>query len=108
MLHIITFLLGSLPTTTEAIPSLETEDGLDAAFARAAVQSGRIMPLEKILDILRDRIEGEMIAIQLELEEGALIYEFDLISPDDHVFEVEVDAATGQILEIEHGAGDKD
>jgi len=107
MLHAIAFILGTLPAAAE-MPALQTEDGLDAAFARAAVRDGRILPLTRILDILRDAAAGEIIEIQLELEEGRLVYEFDLIGPDGHVFEVEIDAATGAVLEIEDGAGEDD
>ena len=108
MMHLFAFILGTLPAIAGDMPPLQTEDGLDAAFARAAVQSGRILPLEQILDILRGAAAGEIIEIQLELEEGVLVYEFDLIGPDGHVFEVEVAAATGAVLEIEDGAGDED
>ena len=107
MLHAIAFILGTLPAAAE-MPVLQTEDGLDAAFARAAVRDGRILPLAQILDILRGAAEGEIIEIQLELEDGLLVYEFDLIGPDGHVFEVEIDAATGTVLEVEDGAGDED
>ncbi|MGP9804112.1 PepSY domain-containing protein [Paracoccus sp. NSM] len=108
MLRLFAFILGTMPAIAAPLPPLQTEDGLDAAFARAAVRDGRILPLEQILDILRDTAEGEIIEIQLELEEGLLVYEFDLIGPDGHVFEVEIDAATGRVLEIEYGAGDED
>lgn len=84
-----------------ALPPLEPEDGLDAGFARAAVLDGRILPLDQILDILRRNFEGEVIEIQLEYEEDALAYEFDLVSRDGRVFEVEIDAKTGAILEVE-------
>lgn len=108
MLRLFAFILGTIPAIAAPLPPLETEDGLDAAFARAAVRDGRILPLERILDILRAAAEGEIIEIQLELEAGRPVYEFDLIGPDGHVFEVEIDAATGEVLEIEDGAGDDD
>lgn len=84
-----------------ALPPVETEDGLDAGFARAAVLRGEILPLDRILDILRAEFEGEIIEIQLELEDGVLTYEFDLISPDGLLYEVEIDAATGRVLDVE-------
>ena len=83
------------------LPPLQPEDGLDAGFARAAVLRGEILPLDRILGILRDRFPGEIVEIQLELEGGVLTYEFDLVSPDGRLYEVEIDAAGGAILEVE-------
>ncbi|MFV0408263.1 MAG: PepSY domain-containing protein [Paracoccus sp. (in: a-proteobacteria)] len=102
----LTFLLvpaigNPLHAQGAALPPVESEDGLDAAFARAAVLDGRILPLDRILDILRADFEGEIIEIQLEYEEDELAYEFDLVSPDGRVFEVEIDARTGVIIEVE-------
>lgn len=96
------------PAAAQDLPPIEPEDGLDAEFARAAVLRGEILPLDRILDILRAEDDGEIIEIQLELEDGALTYEFDLISPQGRVYEVEIDAATGRIMEYEDGEGDED
>lgn len=101
-------LLLAPPAGAKPLPPLVAEDGLDAGFARAAVLRGDILPLDRILHILRARFEGEIIEIQLELEEGLLTYEFDLISPDGRVYEVEIDAATGTIMEFEDGEGEED
>lgn len=96
------------PVAAQDLPPLETEDGLDAGFARAAVLRGEILPLGRILDILRAEFEGEIIEIQLELEDGVLTYEFDLISPEGRVYEVEIEAGSGRIVEFEDGGGDED
>jgi len=97
------FWLGpaAAPHAQAPLPQLEAEDGLDAAFARAAVLRGEILPLDRILDILRAEFDGQIVEIQLELEEGVLTYEFDILSPEGRLFEVEIEAATGRILEIE-------
>lgn len=89
------------PALPSTLPPVEAEDGLDAGFARAAVLDGRILPLDRILDILRSNFDGEVIEIQLEYEENELVYEFDIVSPDGRVFEVEIDAKTGVIVEVE-------
>lgn len=91
-----------------ALPPLQPEDGLDAVFARAAVLRGEILPLDRILDILRADFDGEVVEIQLELEEGVLVYEFDILAPDVRLFEVEIDAATGQVVEVEDEDGIED
>ncbi|MDT1062052.1 PepSY domain-containing protein [Paracoccus sp. CPCC 101403] len=97
-------LVGLAPAAApqaQPLPQLEPEDGLDAGFARSAVLRGEILSLDKILGILRANFDGEIVEIQLELEEGILTYEFDLLSPEGRLFEVEIEAATGKILEVE-------
>lgn len=89
-----------------SIPPVEFEDGLDAGFARAAVLRGEILPLDQVLDVLRAHVTGELIEMQPEIEDGVLIYEFDLISPDGRLFEVEIDAATGRLLQLEEDEDD--
>lgn len=99
----------ALPTLAgDVLPPLEMEDGLDADFARAAVLRGEILPLERILTVLRSAVEGQIVEIQLEIEDGVLVYEFDLIAPDGHIFEVEIGAATGKILSIGPDDDDED
>ena len=88
------------------LPPVETEDGLDAGAARAAVLHGEILSLERILQIVRREFSGDIVEIQLELEDGALAYEFDILSPDGRLFEIEIDAATGKVLELEEGSDD--
>ncbi|MTH79792.1 PepSY domain-containing protein [Paracoccus aestuariivivens] len=89
------------PHAQSPLPPLEAEDGLDAGFARGAVLRGEILPLDQILDIVRAEFDGQIVEIQLELEEGVLTYEFDILSPEGRLFEVEIDAASGKILEVE-------
>jgi hypothetical protein len=96
---------GDLPSG-RPLPPIMTEDGLDAGVARAAVLHGEILSLDRILEIVRREFSGDIIEIQLELEDGALAYEFDILSPDGRLFEIEMDAATGKVLELEDGSDD--
>lgn len=95
------FLALPLVAVAQGLPSIQMEDGLDAGEARAAVLRGEILPLDRILAILRKEFPGEIVEIQLELEDGILIYEFDILSPDGRLNEIEIEAATGRVLEVE-------
>lgn len=99
-------LLSPVRAGTEALPQVGFDDGLDAGAARAAMLRGEILPLEQILGIVRKAFPGEVIEIELELDDGALTYEFDILSPDGRLFEVDVEAATGRILEVEEDDDD--
>lgn len=95
-----------LRAETGLLPRVDYDGGLDAGAARAAMLRGEILPLDKILAIVRKTVPGEIIEIELDLEYGVLIYEMDILSPDGRLFELEVSAATGKILEIEEDDDD--
>jgi uncharacterized membrane protein YkoI len=47
-------------------------------------------------------LPGTILAVELEIEDdGSMVYEFDVLDPDGKLKEVDVDAATGEILSIE-------
>lgn len=93
-------------TQTGFLPQIGFDDGLDAGMARAAMLRGEILPLDQILTIVRAAFPGEIIEIELEREDGILVYEFDILSPEGRLFEVELAAATGKVLEVEEGDDD--
>lgn len=88
------------------LPEVHFDEDLDAGMARAAMLRGEILPLDRILDLVRAAFPGEIIEIELEIEDGSLVYEFDILSPEGRLFEVEIEAATGKVLEIEEGDDD--
>lgn len=69
---------------------------------RAAVNRGEAKPLAELRRIVLKRIAGEIVSVKLDREKQQLIYEFRVLRGDGHVLEVEVKAATGEILEIEN------
>ena len=71
----------------------------DEDRARAAVQSGEVLPLEQVLAQLRGGVTGEVSSIELEKEGGIWVYEFKVISPHGRMMEVSVDAKTGKLIE---------
>ncbi|MEG6508664.1 PepSY domain-containing protein [Methyloligella sp. 2.7D] len=76
-------------------------DDLDHDAARRALEEGRVAPLAEITEKLKAQIPGEIIEVELDREDGRYIYEFKLVRPEGRVQEVEVDAKTGEILDLE-------
>jgi uncharacterized membrane protein YkoI len=54
-----------------------------------------VLPMERILDQARAAIAGTIKEIELEQEHGRLIYEVDILTPDNRKVEIEYDARTG-------------
>lgn len=74
----------------------------DEKIARQALIDGRILPLSEIIKLLEPQLPGiTILEIEIEVENGRIIYEFDIIDSAGRLKEVEVDAATGKVLKIE-------
>lgn len=65
------------------------------------VQAGKIKPLNEILASLNTHYDGQVIDVDLEDEDGVIIYEIELLGPQGQVVEFEVNAATGELIGIE-------
>lgn len=72
--------------------------GDDHNRARDAVQAGRILPLERILESARARFGGDVLDVELEDEDAGFRYEIKLIVADGRILKLEYDAATGELL----------
>jgi uncharacterized membrane protein YkoI len=44
---------------------------------------------------------GRVIEVELERDDGRWIYELELVSPEGRLYEMEIDAASGTVLEVE-------
>lgn len=57
--------------------------------------------VDQAVQIALRRIPGQVLHVDLEMENGTLIYEVYILTPQNRVFEVEVNARTGTILKVE-------
>lgn len=76
-------------------------DEISHENARRLVEQGKIQPLEKILEMVRAKVPGEILETELEHDDDGLVYDFKILRPGGRVQEVEVDAATGRLIKIE-------
>lgn len=66
-----------------------------------ARKSGQILPLEVILSAILQRYPGEVLKLELDDDDGELIYEIEVLTRRGIVLEMDVDARTGRILDTE-------
>jgi len=76
-------------------------DDIGPEVAKRLLKEGRIKPLTEILAAVNAKVPGELLEVELEIEDGIYVYEFKLLRPDGRVQEVEADASTAKILKIE-------
>ncbi|WP_051974819.1 PepSY domain-containing protein [Cupriavidus necator] len=70
----------------------------DADRARAAVQSGEILPLSRILETVSSQYAGDVIGVELDRDDGIWQYEVKLLLPGGSVAKLEYDARTAALL----------
>ena len=93
---LLSVFLALLPT---AMPAQEPLS--DADLARDAVARGDILRLSEILPGIEAEFGGQVLDLELEVEDGLYIYEFEILTGEARLIEVEVNAATGEVLEVE-------
>ncbi|MBL8579774.1 MAG: PepSY domain-containing protein [Mesorhizobium sp.] len=69
---------------------------------RAAVARGAALPLSELRSRLSKRFPGEIISIDIDEDDGRFTYEFKILQPGGRVIEVDMDAATAAILDVEN------
>lgn len=70
--------------------------------ARALSQARRILPLEQITArALQDHPGARLLEVELEEDDGILVYEIELLTADGVVRELELDASNARVLKDE-------
>lgn len=96
-------LMLALPAMADGqgAPVVPVAPGPDVELARDLVERGQILPLAKVLALLQARHPGQVVEVELEYSYGKLVYEVDMITRDGRLIEVDLDAATGAILDLD-------
>ena len=68
--------------------------------ARAALQSGEVMPLAALLEQVQRSHPGQVLELELEHEDGRWVYEIKLLANDGQLLKLDVDARTAQVLKV--------
>lgn len=75
----------------------------DHERARQALQSGEILPLDKILTKVSAKQPGQILEVELDhdpTKDGKVwVYEIKGVAADGRLFKMKVDARTGDVLE---------
>jgi uncharacterized iron-regulated membrane protein len=67
--------------------------------ARAAVQAGKVLPLKAVLERLEREHPGQVLEVELEQDDGRWIYEIKLLQSGGRLVKLELDAASGAVLQ---------
>lgn len=76
------------------------ESGHDHDDARAALARGEVLPLATVLDQVARSHPGDVMAVELESEDGRWVYELKLLLRDGRLGKIDVDATTGEVIDM--------
>ena len=94
---IMLILSGLLMSSTVHIVRAD-DDYIEAQRLR---DEGEIMSLEEIMKNVRKTYPGRILELELEDEEGRIIYELEILGNDSIVREICIDAKSGELLSVE-------
>ena len=84
-----------------ALPLAGARADDDQERALSAREAGRALPLARILERANRDMPGQVLGVELEDEDGRVIYEVKVLGPDGRVRTLAYDAATGE--RVTHG-----
>lgn len=73
-----------------------------ATVARQLLKEGKIMPLQEILTKAAMIKPGQVIETDLQKENERYVYELEILDKDGQVWELELDAQTGEFVDLEN------
>lgn len=94
---IMLVILGSLIASPAHIAQAD-DDYIEAKRLR---DEGEIMSLEKILKDVKQTYPGRILEVELEYENGRIVYELEILGDDSIVREIYIDAKSGVLLSVE-------
>lgn len=65
----------------------------------AATATG--LSVEQVIEIALDEVPGEVQELEMETEDGQQVWEVEILAADGSSMEVEIDAQSGDVLEID-------
>ena len=73
-------------------------DQADHDRAQQALQAGQVLPLQEVLLRVRQEYPGQVLAVELEEDDGLLVYEIKLLQAGGQLVKLKLDARTALVL----------
>ena len=96
MMALVVALIAAAPQLADA----RDQDELRRDEVRRAVETGQIRSLADILKAVREKLPGEVAGVEIDRKDGRWRYEFRVVDGQGRLFEVYIDARSGEIERI--------
>jgi uncharacterized membrane protein YkoI len=83
-----------------ALPGISRadDDDIDATEAARLSKAGEILSLEKIVERAHAEKPGQVLETELERKHGRYVYEVEILDDKGQVWELKLDAKTGNLI----------
>ncbi len=89
--------VGSVSIFTENTAKAD----INQQTVRQLLSTGKILPLEKIINLAKEVKFGDVLETELEHKKDRYIYEIEILDKNSQVWEVKLDAKTGKLIKME-------
>jgi uncharacterized membrane protein YkoI len=59
------------------------------------------LTMQQAQEIAIQRVPGQVLHVDMDMEHGVLVYEFFILTNQNRIYEVEINAKTGKIMKVE-------
>ena len=73
----------------------------DHERARSLLEQGKILSLSEIMNQTRSQFPGKVLEVELEEEDGLIVYKIEFLDVNDVVMEMLINAQTGELISVE-------
>ncbi len=80
---------------------LQAGESISQNEIREFVKQGQLWSLESIMALYPEEQYGKLLDLEVEREDGTIVYELEFLRADGTVIELEIDASNGDLLEQE-------
>ncbi|GGE38389.1 hypothetical protein GCM10007421_10330 [Halopseudomonas oceani] len=95
------FLSALLLSSLALLPAVAAARDLSQDEVLLLTEQGRILPLPQLIEDALMRFPGHFLEAELELDDGRFIYELEVVTRDRRIMELEYDAVSGELLDVE-------
>lgn len=87
--------------TAATLSTLIAAGGIVGSVSAQTAATATGLTEAEVIEIALTEVPGEVVEVEFETENGDDIYEIEILTADGEEIEVEIDANTGEVLEIE-------
>ena len=91
--------------TAATLSTLIVAGGVVGSVSAQTVATATGLTEAEVIEIALTEVPGEVVEVEFETEDGIDIYEVEILTADGEEMEVEIDANTGEVLEVEEERG---
>lgn len=79
---------------------------MDMYYNPLFAQNNQRISVQQAMQIALGRVAGQVVHVDLDMENGILVYEVYIMTPQNRIYEIEINARTGRIVKVEEERDD--